>query len=120
MVWPYTLVNMVEKSGYTPYPWLIRALWEKVRFVNPMRGAMPMHVLWTGYVGIRLAERMFKPEKDRPSLVMAFLPSMVMHGLWDYFGFARVDTLIYGLPILMVVSILMVVVPIKRGALRIQ
>merc|ERR1711957_773005 len=39
---------------------------------------------WTGLVGVGLAKRLFLPEGSRPSLLVVILPSILLHGLFDY------------------------------------
>ncbi|CAE8599266.1 unnamed protein product, partial [Polarella glacialis] len=43
-----------------------------------------LHMVWTGLVGWGLARRLFLPEAKRPSLAEVMLPSIILHGLFDY------------------------------------
>jgi len=43
-----------------------------------------LHVTWTGLIGIGLACRLFLPQNQRPSLPRVLLPSILLHGLFDY------------------------------------
>lgn len=43
-----------------------------------------LHMVWTGIIGWGLARRLFLPEEERPSLLRVILPSIVLHGLYDY------------------------------------
>merc|ERR1740121_174288 len=43
-----------------------------------------LHMVWTGLLGYGLARRLFLPEEQRWSLIAVLLPSIVLHGLYDY------------------------------------
>lgn len=43
-----------------------------------------LHMVWTGIIGWGLARRLFLPEEERPCLLTVVLPSMVLHGMYDY------------------------------------
>lgn len=43
-----------------------------------------LHMVWTGIIGWGLARRLFLPADQRPSLLCVVLPSVVMHGLYDF------------------------------------
>lgn len=47
-----------------------------------------MHMLWTGLIGYGLSMRMFLPAAERPSLPAVILPSIILHGLFDFSLFA--------------------------------
>jgi len=85
---------------------------------NLFRAVLSVHVLWSGYVGIRLAQRQFKPHHERPSLATAFLPSMIIHGIWDWCAFGNIFPAFLWIPVLYAVSVCMVLIPLKQGALR--
>jgi len=55
-----------------------------------------LHMCWTSLVGFGLARRFFLPEGRRPSLVAVVLPSVLLHGAFDYSIFAYSST--EGLP----------------------
>lgn len=43
-----------------------------------------LHVAWTGLIGFGLARKLFLPEDQQPSLLCVVLPSIILHGLYDY------------------------------------
>jgi len=43
-----------------------------------------LHMVWTGLIGWGLARRLFCTGCQRPSLLRVILPSIIMHGLFDY------------------------------------
>jgi len=47
------------------------------------RGLLPLHICWTGLVGVGLARRLFRPE-DSTCLLGIVLPVMLLHGLYDF------------------------------------
>jgi RsiW-degrading membrane proteinase PrsW (M82 family) len=78
--------------------------------INLFRAVLATHVLWSGLVGIRFAQRLFAPDDKKPSLVMTLLPSMVLHGLWDFCAFYYPSLLI--LLVLYLVSLYMFLAPL--------
>jgi len=83
------------------------------------RACLFTHILWTGYVGVRLAQRQFGPKDSRPTLVLTFVPPMVLHGLWDWWAFSASSMGVLGLGLgsIFCISILLVLLPIRQGAL---
>ncbi len=51
---------------------------------------MIMHMLWTGFVGVRLSQYIFAAPESKPSLLGIFGPVMVIHGLWDWVAFDQI------------------------------
>eukprot|EP00929_Paragymnodinium_shiwhaense_P072268 TRINITY_DN36684_c0_g1_i1.p1 TRINITY_DN36684_c0_g1~~TRINITY_DN36684_c0_g1_i1.p1 ORF type:complete len:456 (-),score=51.42 TRINITY_DN36684_c0_g1_i1:286-1653(-) len=94
----------------------------QVAVSNTVRALMFMHILWTGYVGLRMAQRIFNEPSKKPSLVTMYLPVMVIHGLWDWVAFAQPWMngwlFLFLLLILFILSILILAVPLCTGALR--
>lgn len=43
-----------------------------------------MHMMWTSLIGLGLARRLFLPEARRPWLIGVLLPSMLLHGTFDF------------------------------------
>jgi len=43
-----------------------------------------LHMVWTGIIGWGLAQRLFLSEGLRPSLLRVILPSIMLHGMYDY------------------------------------
>lgn len=59
--------------------------WELMLFIAMTRAVFSlMHMLWTGFVGLGLAAHLFLPEERRPRLITILLPSMCLHGFFDY------------------------------------
>lgn len=85
------------------------------------RACLFTHILWSGYVGVRLAQRQFGPKASRPSLILTFAPPMVLHGLWDWCAFSTSSlgegATLLGLLAIFGISICIVVLPIRKGAL---
>eukprot|EP00439_Symbiodinium_sp_Y106_P056331 s519_g7.t2 len=49
-----------------------------------IRGFFPMHICWTGMIGVGLARRLFLPRKQSPSLFGTLWPAILLHGMSDY------------------------------------
>lgn len=49
-----------------------------------IRGFIPLHICWTGMIGVGLARRLFLPRKQSPSLFGMLWPAMLLHGMSDY------------------------------------
>eukprot|EP00747_Dinoflagellata_sp_TGD_P105497 gnl/TRDRNA2_/TRDRNA2_169557_c0_seq2.p1 gnl/TRDRNA2_/TRDRNA2_169557_c0~~gnl/TRDRNA2_/TRDRNA2_169557_c0_seq2.p1 ORF type:complete len:429 (-),score=44.57 gnl/TRDRNA2_/TRDRNA2_169557_c0_seq2:41-1327(-) len=87
-----------------------------------------LHTLWTGYVGLRLAQLVYREVKCSTGgmLVRALPLPVLMHGTWDYVVFANGSkpwalsnsTADCCLWLLGIISLLLVVVPIASGALE--
>jgi len=43
-----------------------------------------MHIAWTGLIGAGLAKQMFCRARDRVSLIATLLPSVILHGIFDW------------------------------------
>lgn len=56
-------------------------------YTNTFRALMILHIVWTGYIGLRFAQRFFSVPEKQPTLVSIFLPVMILHGLWDWVAF---------------------------------
>ncbi|CAE8631483.1 unnamed protein product [Polarella glacialis] len=99
----------------------------EIRSPVGLRSILCLQVLWTGFVGIQFAKRLFAPRARGPvedcfrTWTTGLLPVVLLHGVWDWVGYSsfmsEVTQLIMFL-LLAVVSVAMVVVPIARGALR--
>lgn len=95
----------------------------QIMVANTFRALMFVHILWTGFVGLRLSQYFFAPPESKPTLFLGvFAPVMVLHGLWDWVAF---DTLILGpfmkwstLLILLIVSIYICFGAVQKGVLR--
>lgn len=86
-----------------------------------LRALLPLHMLWTGFVGIRLGQRFFSEPDKQPWVILgALLPVMIIHGFWDWLvsqelniwlKFALISLVIF-------ISACICYVPIQSGALR--
>lgn len=43
-----------------------------------------LHMAWTGFIGVGLAQHMFYPEMRKPNFLRVFLPPVLLHGLFDF------------------------------------
>mmetsp|Transcript_81058 Transcript_81058/g.127667 ORF Transcript_81058/g.127667 Transcript_81058/m.127667 type:complete len:477 (-) Transcript_81058:35-1465(-) len=89
---------------------------------NLIRAVLSLHVVWTGYIGLRLAQRQFSSQLgcEKPSWAMTLLPTIVLHALWDWFASGSYLPWFIWMPAIFITSICIVVVPIKLGVLRVQ
>lgn len=84
---------------------------------NGKRALLAVHVFWSGYIGIRLAQRFFAPDGMKPGWMSVMMPPMLVHGLWNWCAHNNIHPY-YWLAPLFFTSIALVVVPIRLGAFR--
>lgn len=88
-------------------------------FMNFVRAVLCNHLLWTGYVGMRLAQRQFGPPNEQRSLICILLPVVFLHGLWDWCASGAIIPVIFWIPGIFFLSLGILVVPLRRGALSV-